>query len=84
MKLLDAALVAAEAHGADVFGGNFDQWCRLNGIPKATACRHRQRFRRKRPGRPTRKVSAGGQITIRSLDITIGLSHAGTLVVVTE
>jgi putative transposase len=45
MKLLDAALVAAEAHGADVFGGNFDQWCRLNGIPKATAYRHRQRVR---------------------------------------
>jgi transposase InsO family protein len=45
MKLLDAALVAAEVHGADAFEGNFARWCRVNGIPRATAYRHRQRVK---------------------------------------
>ena len=45
MKLLDAALVAAEVHGADAFEGNFARWCRVNGISRATAYRHRQRVK---------------------------------------
>ena len=45
MNLLDAALVAAEVHGADAFDGNFARWCRVQGIPRATAYRHRQRIK---------------------------------------
>ena len=45
MKLLDAALVAAEVHGAQAFDGNFARWCRVNGISRATAYRHRDRVR---------------------------------------
>jgi putative transposase len=43
MKLLDAALVAESSHGADVFGGDFKQWCLINKVPRSTAYRHRQR-----------------------------------------
>jgi putative transposase len=43
MKLLDAALAAAVQHGADVFGGDFKAWCRVNNIPRSTAYRHRKR-----------------------------------------
>lgn len=45
MRLLDAALVAAQVHGAEAFDGNFARWCRINGIPRATAYRHRQRVK---------------------------------------
>ena len=45
MKLLDAALVAAEVHGAEAFDGNFARWCRLNGISRATAYRHWRRVK---------------------------------------
>jgi transposase InsO family protein len=45
MKLLDAALVAAQVHGAAAFGGNFARWCRINGISRATAYRHWGRVR---------------------------------------
>jgi putative transposase len=45
MKLLDAALVAAEVYGADAFEGNFARWCRVNGISRATAYRHRRRVK---------------------------------------
>jgi transposase InsO family protein len=43
MRLLDAALVAAVVHGAAAFDGNFARWCRVNGISRATAYRHRKR-----------------------------------------
>jgi transposase InsO family protein len=45
MRLLDAALVAAEVHNADAFDGSFARWCRVNGISRATAYRHRERIR---------------------------------------
>jgi putative transposase len=43
MKLLDAALVAALEHGADVFDHNFKRWCKINKVPRSTAYRHRKR-----------------------------------------
>src|SRR5918992_895950 len=43
MKLLDAALVAALTYGADVFGGDFKQWCVINKVSRSTAYRHRAR-----------------------------------------
>ena len=43
MRLLDAALVAALTRGADVFGGDFKCWCKINKIPRSTAYRHRKR-----------------------------------------
>jgi putative transposase len=43
MKLLDAALVAALHHGADVFDHNFKRWCKINKVPRSTAYRHRKR-----------------------------------------
>jgi putative transposase len=43
MKLLDAALVAALHHGADVFNHNFKRWCKINKVPRSTAYRHRKR-----------------------------------------
>jgi transposase InsO family protein len=45
MRLLDAALIAEMEHRADVFGGDFSGWCAVNGIPRATAYRHRARIR---------------------------------------
>lgn len=46
MNLLDATLVASIAHGAAVFdsGGGVAAWCRLNGVPRATFYRHRERI----------------------------------------
>jgi putative transposase len=44
MKFLDAALVAALLEGADVFGGDFKRWCKINNIPRATAYRHKARI----------------------------------------
>lgn len=44
VKLLDAALIAAVTHGADVFGGDFKRWCELNQIPRSTAYRHKKRI----------------------------------------
>lgn len=44
VKLLDAALVAAVTHGADVFDGDFKRWCELNQIPRSTAYRHKKRI----------------------------------------
>ena len=43
MKLLDAALVAALEHGAEVFDHDFKRWCELNKVPRSTAYRHRTR-----------------------------------------
>ena len=43
MRLLDAALVAGLAHGAEVFGNNFKLWCMINKVPRSTAYRHRKR-----------------------------------------
>jgi putative transposase len=43
MRLLDAALASAFAHGADVFDDNFKQWCLINKVPRSTAYRHRKR-----------------------------------------
>ena len=43
MKLLDAALVAALEHGAEVFDRNFKRWCTINNVPRSTAYRHRRR-----------------------------------------
>ena len=43
MRLLDAALAAAVAGGADVFGGDFKAWCALNKVPRSTAYRHKKR-----------------------------------------
>ncbi|WP_217428223.1 DDE-type integrase/transposase/recombinase [Microlunatus speluncae] len=44
MKLLDAALIAALTSDADVFGGDFQRWCKINKIPRATAYRHKKRI----------------------------------------
>ena len=44
MRLLDAALVAAIGHRAEVFGQDFKSWCAANKVSRSTAYRHKQRI----------------------------------------
>jgi len=44
MRLLDAALVAAISHQAEVFGQDFKGWCAANNISRSTAYRHKKRI----------------------------------------
>jgi putative transposase len=44
MRLLDAALVAAISHQAEVFGQDFRGWCAANNISRSTAYRHKKRI----------------------------------------
>ena len=44
MRLLDAALVAAISHQAEVFGHDFKGWCAANNISRSTAYRHKKRI----------------------------------------
>lgn len=75
MKLLDAALVAAEVHAAEAFDGNFARWCRVNGISRATAYRHRARVARQGSWAPlSRRPRVSPNATaeqVRNLIVTI-------------
>jgi putative transposase len=44
MRLLDASLVAAVGHHAEVFGLDFKGWCAANNISRSTAYRHKKRI----------------------------------------
>jgi putative transposase len=44
MRLLDASLVAAIGHRAEVFGQDFKGWCLANNISRSTAYRHKKRI----------------------------------------
>lgn len=68
MRLLDAALTAAEVHGVDAFGGNFSRWCRVNGVARATAYRHRQRVKEQGSWAPrSRRPSTSPNATPRAV-----------------
>jgi putative transposase len=67
MRLLDASLVAAVGHHAEVFGLDFKGWCAANKVSRSTAYRHKKRIEergrweplstrpRSRPGHQTRE-----------------------------
>jgi putative transposase len=44
MRLLDASLVAAIGHRAEVFGQDFRCWCATNHLTRSTAYRHKKRI----------------------------------------
>lgn len=44
MRLLDASLVAAIGHHAEVFGQDFRGWCAANNVSRSTAYRHKKRI----------------------------------------
>jgi putative transposase len=44
MRLLDASLVAAIGHHAEVFGLDFKGWCAANNVSRSTAYRHKKRI----------------------------------------
>jgi putative transposase len=44
MRLLDASLVAAVSHHAEVFGQDFKSWCAANNVSRSTAYRHKKRI----------------------------------------
>jgi putative transposase len=44
MRLLDASLLAAISHCAEVFGQYFKGWCATNNVSRSTAYRHKKRI----------------------------------------